>query len=130
MQGTGSDFHEVDREFVEGILAEAEEKHLVTRPFRYEKDRTRDQGICFCCDDCCWYLTHLDEEAGACDKGRFIQQTDMDACTHCGDCVDVCYFKVRKMMDDELQVTHDKCAGCGLCFDVCPADCIEMVPRT
>ena len=133
MQGTGSDFQEVNREFVEGILKEAEEKHLVTRPFRYEKDRTRDQGICFCCDDCCWYLTHLDEEEGACDKGRFIEKTDMEACTHCGECEDVCYFGTRKMIDGKLAINPEGCygcAGCGLCLDVCPADCIEMVSRT
>lgn len=35
MGGTGSDFKEVTWEFVLGILKEAREKRLVTRPFRY-----------------------------------------------------------------------------------------------
>lgn len=128
MQGTGSGFKEVDREFVEGILNEAADKHLVTRPFRYEADRTRDQGICFCCDDCCYYF--VGEDPSPCDKGKSIEKTDMDACTLCGDCVDVCYFGARRMVDGKLEVIRDNCAGCSLCTDVCPEDCIEMVERT
>jgi len=149
MQGTGSDFKEVDREFVEGILKEAAEKHLVTRPFRYEADRTRDQGICFCCDDCCGYFK---SDEWGCDPGKYIEETDMEACTQCGDCVEVCYFKARKMIDGKLVINQEGyyflkdgstnygnapkgygcygCAGCGLCLDVCPEDCIEMVERT
>ncbi|TET23738.1 MAG: hypothetical protein E3J71_01385 [Candidatus Stahlbacteria bacterium] len=146
MQGTGSDFKEVNREFVEGILKEAAEKHLVTRPFRYDKDRTRDQGICFCCDDCCGYFK---SDEWGCDPGKYIEETDMEACTQCGDCVEVCYFKARKMIDGKLVINQEGCYflkdgstnyrnapkgygcyGCGLCLDVCPEDCIEMVPRT
>jgi Pyruvate/2-oxoacid:ferredoxin oxidoreductase delta subunit len=126
MTGTGSDWKEVDREFVEGVLKEAEEKHLVTRPFRYDKDRTRDQGICFCCDDCCGYF-HGD--TWPCDKGKFMEKTDMDDCTLCGDCEDVCYFNARKMVNGKLAVNQEVCHGCGLCTDVCPEDCIEMVER-
>jgi ferredoxin len=126
MGGTGSNFHEVSREFVEGILKEAEEKHLVTRPFRYEDDKTRDQGICFCCDDCCGYF---ESDEWGCDPSKYIEQTDMEACTHCGVCEEVCYFNARKMVSDKLQVTREKCPGCGLCLDVCPEDCIEMVER-
>ena len=53
MGGTGSNFRKVDQKFAEGILKEAENKHLVTRPFRDEKDMSQIQGVCFCCDDCC-----------------------------------------------------------------------------
>lgn len=132
MQGTGSGWKEVDRAFVEGILVEAAEKHLVTRPFRYNEDRIRDQGVCFCCDDCCGYFKG--DEWG-CDPGIYIEQTDMNACTLCGECEKVCYFGARKIIDGKLEITREKndecygCAGCGLCLDVCPEDCIRMVER-
>ncbi len=138
MTGTGTGWKKVDRAFVEGILKEAKEKHLVARPFHYNEDREHDQGICFCCDDCCAYFQG--DEWG-CDPGKYIEQTDMEACTHCGECVSVCYFKARNIVDGMLQVTREKkeggygrygcygCYGCGLCSDVCPVGCIEMVPR-
>ena len=126
IKGTGSNFHEVDHEFVDGILKEAKEKHLVSRPFRYENDRTRNQGICFCCDDCCEYFKGSDYP---CDKGKFIEKTDREACTDCGDCEDVCYYSARTMADGKLELNRDNCAGCGLCRDVCPVDCIRMVER-
>lgn len=135
MTGTGTGWKKVDRDFVDAILKEAKEKHLVTRPFHYNEDRQHDQGICFCCDDCCAYFKG--DEWG-CDPGKYIEKTDMDACTHCGDCVSVCYFKARNIVDGMLQVTREKkegcyggdgCAGCGLCVDVCPAHCIGLVGR-
>jgi Pyruvate/2-oxoacid:ferredoxin oxidoreductase delta subunit len=122
----GSGLKEVDKAFVEGILQEAKDKRLVSRPFRYEKNMSETGGICFCCDDCCEYFLNW---AQRCDKGIMIERTDMDLCTHCGICEDVCYFNARKMEGDELTINHDECYGCGLCREVCPEDCIQMVNR-
>ncbi len=127
MGGTGTDFKEVDREFVLGLLKEARDKYLVARPFRYDEDRSRTQGICFCCDDCCWYFRK--EGTSECDKGKFLEQTDIDSCNYCGDCVDVCYFGAREVVDGELSVVDDNCYGCALCLDICPEDCIRMVEK-
>ena len=52
---SGSGKKEVTPADVDAILMEAEEKHLVTRPFRND-DRTDVDGSCFCCDDCCGYF--------------------------------------------------------------------------
>ena len=122
---SGSGKREVSRAEVEAILLEAEEKHLVTRPFRSD-DRTRVDGSCFCCDDCCGYFLNPDEK---CDKGAMVESTRPEDCTDCGACVDVCHFKARRMADGKLVVDREQCYGCGLCRDVCPTDCIEMVPR-
>lgn len=43
------------------IFPEAQEKHLVTRPFRDEETRMQTDGICFCCDDCCDYFLKPEE---------------------------------------------------------------------
>ncbi|MFH1313945.1 MAG: 4Fe-4S binding protein [Candidatus Eisenbacteria bacterium] len=123
----GSGIRRVTRDVVEEILKEAQDKHLVTRPFRDEATKTKTEGICFCCDDCCGYFT--DPEDNACDAGSLIESTDTDACIHCGLCADVCRFGAREMADGELKVDRDKCFGCGLCADVCPEDCITMVSR-
>lgn len=121
----GTHFHEVSRAEVESIVKEAEEKHLVVRPFRDENDKDKTDGICFCCDDCCEYFLGTGQ---VCDKGKYIEETDKDKCVHCGTCVDFCYFKARKI-NAELIIKHENCYGCGLCVDVCPEGCIHMVQR-
>jgi ferredoxin len=122
---TGSGQKEVDRAFVAGILAEAKAKDLVARPFR-DESRKNDEGLCFCCNDCCSYFADRSE---ICDRGKFVEKTDMETCTDCEACVDFCYFGARKMEDGKLKVTTSECYGCGLCLTACPEDCIEMVPR-
>jgi len=124
----GTGFREISPGEVVEIFGEAEEKHLVSRPFRDEETRTKTDGICFCCDcdDCCDYFLNPEE---VCDKGALIEKTETDECTNCGMCVDVCYFGARKMAEEELTVDRQKCYGCGLCVDVCPVECVEMVPR-
>jgi len=110
---------------VEEILRLAESSQLVPRPFRND-DRTATAGICFCCDDCCSYFLDPSEK---CDRGVFIERTDLESCTQCGACADVCHFGARTIAEGELAIDRDKCYGCGLCVDVCPAICIEMIAR-
>ncbi len=123
--GSGSGWHAVTRQDVDAIFLEADTRRLVTRPFR-NATRTETDGVCFCCDDCCGYFLSPDEP---CDRGHFIEQTDLAACTHCGDCVEVCHFDARHMRDARLAVTTANCYGCGLCAEVCPPACIAMMPR-
>ena len=125
--GTGSDYHTVSREFVDELMQEARDKRLVTRPFRDYETKTTTQGICFCCNDCCGYFVDQNE---VCDKGKFIEETDYDCCSDCGLCVDVCYFKARKINEEgRLEVDREQCYGCGLCNQICPVECIEMIKR-
>jgi len=122
----GSGKKEISKAELEDIFRETEEKRLVTRPFRNDEDRTKTDGICFCCDDCCAYFLDPTEK---CDKGKSIEKTDREICNDCGECVEVCYFRAREMEDEQLKVDRDECYGCGLCVDVCPEDCVEMVNR-
>jgi len=123
---SGSNKKAVDRVFVNGIMKEAEDKKLVARPFRNEA-RTGTAGICFCCDDCCGYFAEGSEYI--CDKGKFIEKTNMKNCSQCGLCEEVCYFKARKMVNNEMEINQDNCYGCGLCTSVCPEHCIKMIAR-
>jgi NAD-dependent dihydropyrimidine dehydrogenase PreA subunit len=123
---SGTGFKGVTQTEVKNIFQEAEENHLVTRPFRNEKNMSEIGGICFCCDDCCEYFTKPGQK---CDKGKLVEKTDKNKCADCGTCVDVCYFTARKTEGDKLVVNSENCYGCGLCADVCPEECIEMVTR-
>ncbi|MFB0510103.1 MAG: DUF362 domain-containing protein [bacterium] len=125
-QGSGSGKKPVTRTDVDAIMKLAKEKNLVTRPFRNEA-RNQTDGICFCCDCCCGYFQPGNDYT--CDKGEFIEKTDMDDCTHCGECETVCYFKARKMKDDKLVIDRDNCYGCGLCIDSCLVGCIRTAAR-
>lgn len=118
---------EISRADVKNIFREAEDRHLVPRPFRDEKNMTETDGICFCCDDCCEYF--LEPDVHRCDKGEFVESTDSDACKNCGDCTEVCYFGARKLENAKLVLDEDACYGCGVCVGVCPEECIEMVSR-
>ena len=126
-RGTGSNLREVDREFVDGLLAEARLKHLVSRPFSLKKDISKVQGICFCCTDCCTFFRNPRQDFT---KGFYVEETNTRACIACGTCVDVCYFDARDIVDGELVDYKERCVGCGLCAGVCPMHCIDMLPRT
>jgi len=124
--GSGTGKKPATRAEVNEILSEAKDKHLVTRPFR-DDARTSTDGICFCCDDCCGYFLDPSEK---CDKGELIESTDLPECNNCGECVEICYFKARKMSEGQLTVDSGACYGCGLCVDVCPKECIGLARRT
>lgn len=109
------------------LLAYAQEKFLVTRPFRNLENRDKIEGICFCCHDCCGYFT--DPADNTCANGHLLEYSDLSNCNLCGLCVEVCYFGARKFTDGKLNLHQSRCAGCGLCQQVCPIDCILMVPR-
>jgi Pyruvate/2-oxoacid:ferredoxin oxidoreductase delta subunit len=125
-QGSGSGKKEITRSQADEILKEAKAKYLVTRPFRNDLNKTVTDGICFCCDDCCGYFL---DPTDKCDRGNLIEITDLNQCTHCGLCVDVCYFLTRTMVEGKINVDRDYCFGCGLCVAICPEKCIDMILR-
>jgi ferredoxin len=124
--GEGSGRKEVTAAEVEALFGEAERAHLVVRPFRNEA-RTAAEGICFCCDDCCYYFQGAEAE---CDRGEAVEHTSYAECNLCGACVEACHFHARRLEGEELRVDRTQCYGCGLCLGACPLNCIEMVPRT
>ena len=123
---SGSGKREISLMDLVALFEEAENKHLVTRPFRNEKNKNLTEGICFCCDDCCGYFSDPSE---ICDKGKQVEKTDMASCNYCGDCAEACHFGARKMVHDELKIASEKCYGCGLCVSVCSEDCVELIRR-
>ena len=123
-----SGMKEVSRDEVLALIDDARERGLVSRMFARKGGDGEIEGICFCCDDCCYYF-RSDVETAACDRGMFAARIDMGACAACGTCVDVCYFGAREIADGKLAVADEKCDGCGLCADVCPEACVTMAVR-
>ncbi|MCJ7745457.1 MAG: 4Fe-4S binding protein [Actinobacteria bacterium] len=52
---------------------------------------------------------------------------DVDECTGCGLCVDVCEQEVLDLSDDIAIISNmDACIGCGDCMEECPVEGITM----
>lgn len=87
--------------------------------------------ICNCCPcGCVPYI--LNRELGQ-DKFPFIRgewtaETKRERCRGCSECVRVCPFAARAVIDGK-GVTWD-CFGCGLCAYACPEQAIELVRDT
>ncbi|MEE3420724.1 MAG: glycyl-radical enzyme activating protein [Lachnospiraceae bacterium] len=46
---------------------------------------------------------------------------NLEKCTHCGKCMQVCPQKAVTVMADENVLDREKCTACGMCVDRCPA---------
>ncbi|MHA2473667.1 MAG: DUF362 domain-containing protein [Promethearchaeota archaeon] len=107
-------------------VAEAEDGHGVM-------DTGRFLSGCFCCECCCigvttrkfFGLTGLDRESGGSMEGWKIK-VDHDKCVGCGECVEICPFNFRKVVDGKVSVDPDQCIGCGRCLNVCPEGAISV----
>lgn len=86
-------------------------------------------ALCNCCPCCCHDLQLLiahGRDAVVC-HADFLASTEMHKCTHCGECVERCYFKARSIEDGSLLYDKTNCYGCGLCATVCPTGATVML---
>ncbi len=51
---------------------------------------------------------------------------DTDACTGCGNCVDVCRYNAVEIINNKAVVDIINCEGCNACAVVCPEDAITF----
>ena len=52
---------------------------------------------------------------------------DRDACSGCGQCVEVCPHQVFSLRDERAQIADaDRCMECGACMVNCPAGAIRV----
>ncbi|UCF06347.1 MAG: ATP-binding protein [bacterium] len=54
---------------------------------------------------------------------------DESACTHCGDCGQICQFNAIAVILDKVITFNELCHGCGGCTRVCPAGAITESTR-
>ncbi|MFP3913085.1 MAG: ATP-binding protein [Desulfobacteraceae bacterium] len=58
-----------------------------------------------------------------------VPEVDMDKCTLCGKCGDICQFKAIVVIGETVLPFHELCHSCGGCMRVCPEDAITEVGR-
>lgn len=52
---------------------------------------------------------------------------DLEKCTGCGNCHDVCRFSaISEIEDGRITIDPISCEGCGVCSYVCPTEAIKM----
>jgi len=54
--------------------------------------------------------------------GRPLAEIDLEKCSRCGLCVDICRFNAIQ----DFRVDRFACEGCGLCREVCPQEAVSM----
>jgi ferredoxin len=86
--------------------------------------------ICNCCTDGCvpFMLNKVFGQDGfPLVRGEHVAHTLADRCRGCGDCLAVCPWEARTLVDGVVAVDSDKCFGCGLCARVCRNGGVSLV---
>ena len=52
--------------------------------------------------------------------GQMIPAVDLDRCTHCGRCAEVCQYHAIAVVGEKVLVFPEVCHGCGSCTLNCP----------
>lgn len=58
-----------------------------------------------------------------------VPDVDMEKCTLCGKCSEICQFKAIVVVGETVLPFHELCHSCGGCVEVCPEKAISEVER-
>jgi len=58
-----------------------------------------------------------------------VPQVDLEKCTYCGKCAEVCQFHAIAVIKENVLTFPELCHGCGACSLLCPEDAITEVDR-
>jgi dihydropyrimidine dehydrogenase (NAD+) subunit PreA len=63
--------------------------------------------------------------------GPFVPVFDMEKCTLCGKCVDVCLTDAIVMDERKktMSIADDRCWNCGSCIGLCPVNAVSLIDR-
>jgi len=53
-------------------------------------------------------------------------KVDLEKCTGCGRCVEVCPVEAIKVENEKATVDNEECVDCGTCVDECPEDSLSL----
>jgi MinD superfamily P-loop ATPase len=67
--------------------------------------------------------------AGSRDVSVMIPEVDLEKCTFCGECAEICEFNAIAVVKDNVMVFPSLCHNCGGCYHICPEKAIYEVPR-
>jgi len=59
-------------------------------------------------------------------SGGMKARVELEKCTGCGECLDVCRFSAISMPEGEIIIDPISCEGCAVCSYVCPVEAIVM----
>jgi MinD superfamily P-loop ATPase len=58
-----------------------------------------------------------------------VPEVDMEKCSLCGKCGEICQFKAIVVIGDMVLPFHELCHSCGGCMEVCPDKAITETER-
>jgi MinD superfamily P-loop ATPase len=67
--------------------------------------------------------------AGIDEIGIPVPEVELDKCSFCGHCAEVCAFNALAVFQDQVMVLAELCHGCGSCAYLCPEKAIREVAR-
>jgi NAD-dependent dihydropyrimidine dehydrogenase PreA subunit len=82
-------------------------------------------SCCFCCSCCCangkmaTYGPSTPSKIYHRMEGINVN-VDKEICKGCGECVKVCVFRGREIIEGKAVVDQERCLGCGRCETTCP----------
>ena len=53
-------------------------------------------------------------------------KVDLEKCTGCGTCAEVCPVEAIKIEDDKAQVDQEEGVDCGTCVEECPEGALSL----
>jgi Pyruvate/2-oxoacid:ferredoxin oxidoreductase delta subunit len=109
------------------ILQEEEERgHIHTAWFK-DVMHGRFYTICNCCKCCCLGMASYFRGVPRIAHSGYQPSIDVNSCTNCGSCREICPFGAIASIDDVPVVNSSLCMGCGLCVSHCPGQAIELI---
>jgi formate hydrogenlyase subunit 6/NADH:ubiquinone oxidoreductase subunit I len=117
---------EITKDEAKKILEKAAADGLVHKTFHEKQDIEKDEyAICNCCKCCCGTFEMYHQGAmPAHTYSTYVANVDLEACTDCGTCVDMC--PMEAVQEEDITIDREKCIGCGVCAANCPADAISL----
>lgn len=109
------------------ILSKCEKEGLV---HSVENHDGKLGTLCNCCGCCCVFLDSK-KRLGfhTISPSNYRSQVDVEACTACGDCEEICQTEAIQVEDGGgAAVYESRCIGCGLCVSFCPEDAVHLLP--
>ncbi len=122
---------EITRQEAYAIIERTEKDGLVHKTFHESQDIERDEyAICNCCKCCCGtFELFYTGAVPAHTYASYLARLDMDECTACETCVDICPMEAILLNgepDNEISIVENRCIGCGVCASNCPVDAIFL----